>query len=174
MSSDGGLWRKTLVYLGLVEEPEEHDDLPERFEHGQTAGGHAPRDREPQPRPVPASSGGGPSNVRPLRVPEPGSPHVRAVEGAQGRVAIVRVERFEDVEQVGSRYRTGSAVVIDLREVERPVARRVLDFVSGMTYALSGKLDAAGERSFLLVPHGVELSVEERRRLQELGYGGRA
>ncbi|HEX9765133.1 MAG TPA: cell division protein SepF [Nitriliruptorales bacterium] len=173
MSGDGGLWRKTLVYLGLVEEPEEHDDLPERFDGSHPQ--HGAHDPQGQPRPVPAGApGAGTSNVRPLRVPEPGSPHVRAVEGAQGRVAVVRVEQFEDVEQVGSRYRTGSAVVIDLRAVEHAVARRVLDFVSGMTYALSGRLRPAGDRAFLLAPQGVELSVEERRRLQELGYGGRA
>lgn len=169
MSGDGGLWRKTLVYLGLVEEPEEHDDLPERFD-----GGYAPHAPEParvaEPRPVPAT---GPSNVRPLRVPEPGAPHVRAVDAAQGRVEVVAVTAFEDVEAIGSRFRAGMAVAIDLRATDSAIARRVLDFVSGTTYALRGKLTPTGGRTFILTPDGLELSVEERHRLADLGFGAR-
>lgn len=159
-----GVWRKTLVYLGLVEEPEEHDDLPEQFDEPAEPA-RAVRGAEPRT----------PPNVRPLRVPEPGAAHVRAVTRPAGaRVTVVQLREFEDVEEVGSRYRSGQAVVLDVAALEKTVARRVLDFVSGMTYALQGRLSPAGSRAFLLVPEGVEVDEDERRRLTDLGYRGDA
>lgn len=162
MSSSGGVWRKTLVYLGLVEEPEEHDELPEHFGRGDVG--------RPAPEPAPAARPGEPSNVRPLRTPEPGAAHVRAVDGGNGRATVVAVNAFDDVEQVGARFRGGQPVVLDLTAIDKALARRVLDFVSGLTYALRGRLVPAGQRSFLLVPDGVGLSNEDRRRLEGLGY----
>lgn len=166
-----GVWRKTLVYLGLVEEPEEHDELPEQFEEPDPPPATEEPDRPGGPEPPPDREV--PRKVRPLRVPEPGAAHVRAVSRpTASQVAVVQLREFDDVEEVGARYRGGQPVVFDLAALERPVARRVLDFVSGMTYALHGDLSSAGARAFLLVPEGVEISSEERGRLAELGYRG--
>lgn len=168
-----GVWRKTLVYLGLVEEPEEHDDLPEQFTRQD---GYDDRDRpvpapSPDPRrreqaPVAAGDAG---NVRRLPIPEPGAAHVRAMQGGV-RVAVLPVSLFEDVERIGERYRSGVPVLFDLRSADPRIARRVLDFVSGVTYALRGRLLPAGTRSFLLIPDGIEIPADERRRLADMGY----
>lgn len=156
----GGVWHKTLVYLGLVEEPEEHDELPEDL-----PGGERPDLRGDE-------HGRRPQNVRPLRSAEPGAPHVRAMaSGDIVRVAIVEVGSFDDCEVIGSRYRGGQPVVFDLSGVDRATARRVLDFVSGTTYALRGRLRRAGARAFLLLPEGAQLPPEETRRLAAMGYG---
>lgn len=163
----GGLWRKTLVYLGLVEEPEEHDDLPEQF-----GGGYAPDDvgyERSAPRPAARPTEVPAGNVRRLPVPEPGTPHVRAMQG-NVRVAVLPITAFEEVERVGERYRSGQPVLFDLRDAEPAVARRVLDFVSGVTYALRGRLVPAGSRCFLLVPDGVDVPLDERHRLSDMGY----
>lgn len=150
-------WRKTLVYLGLVEEPEEHDELPQRFDDRRRAP-EQPSRAEPDP-------------VRPLRLQEPGSPHVRAMQpDAATRTAVVDVASFDDCERIGTRYRSGNPVVFDLSEVDRDLGRRVLDFVSGVTFALRGSLTKVGSRAFLLVPDGVEISAEDRRRLESLGF----
>jgi cell division inhibitor SepF len=164
-----GVWRKTLVYLGLVEEPEEHDDLPERFARDRAYDDGGDAAPEPARRPdrvaeVPAG------NVRRLPVPETGTPHVRAMQGGNVRVAVLPVTAFDEVERVGERYRSGQPVLFDLRDADGAVARRVLDFVSGVTYALRGRLVPAGTRSFLLVPDGVEIPREERHRLADMGY----
>lgn len=169
------VWRKTLVYLGLVEEPDEHDELSDHW--GRTAGA-AERPDEPavagrsgEPRVSQDASSAYASNVRPLRSPEPGAAHVRQMPaGSSVRATVVEVGVFEDVEMVGGRYRTGQPVVLDLRHVDTPVARRVLDFVSGVTYALRGRMLSAGPRSFVLVPDGIELPLEELDRLRSLGY----
>lgn len=153
------VWRKTLIYLGLVEETES-GDLPERFND----------QREPQRQAAEPEKRVHASNVRPLRVPEPGAPHVRTAERSGGRVAIVEVASFEDAAQIGGRYRAGEAVLFDLSSLDSTEARRILDFVSGVTYALRGRLRKAGPRAFLLTPDQVELDGDELARLARLGY----
>lgn len=166
MSGSEGVWRRTLVYLGLVEEPEEHDDLPEHLGQEEVA---PARRREPVPRE--RAHDAGDTNVRPLRMPEPGAAHVRAMPpGATVRATVVKVAEFEDVESVGTRYRNGHPVIVDLQDVDKDVARRVLDFVSGVTFALRGRMAPAGRRVYLLVPEAVELPPEEVDRLRQFGY----
>jgi len=201
------MWNRTLVYLGLREEPDEvYDELPARFvpeddphaEHAPArgparrrellveqqaplaqpamAGGgvgapHVERPARPQPatRPLrPATVEGTEDNVRPLRIPEYRGQEAEARSVA--RVAQVEIADFDDVEAVGARYRTGQAVLFDLSSTSSATARRVVDFVAGLTYALRGGLTKVGARAFLLVPEGVRISPEERRRLTELGY----
>jgi cell division inhibitor SepF len=183
----GGMWNRTLVYLGLREEPEDHlDEFPERFvpEDDPHAEHAAPRRSEPEarggsPRERPSETRGaeGPgraeppvvsSNVRPLRS---GDAHVRPVPSSSAsRAAVVEVEVFDDVEAIGARYRTGQPVLFDVSRAGNQTGRRVVDFVAGLTFALRGRLTKVGTRAFLLVPDGVELSSDERRRLGELGY----
>lgn len=166
----GGIWHRTMIYLGLREEPEAgYDDLPERYANGESS----------EPRPVRPAAGPGPlpgtetrpepsGTVRPLHR---GDPHVRPVPDLPvARAAVVEVARFDDVEAVGARYRSGQPVVFDLGEADAVDARRVVDFVSGLTYALDGSLTKIGARAFLLIPDGVRLADEERRRLTSLGY----
>lgn len=156
-----GMWHRTLVYLGLKEEPEEgYDELPDRHAMAGDAG------RPPEQRVdgfTPDERGD--VTVRPLRpADEEGEP----VTGL--RAAVVEITDFEDVEAVGARYRTGQPVLFDTAPADAQTARRVVDFVSGMTYAMRGDLRKVASRAFLLVPDGVTLQADERRRLAGLGY----
>lgn len=166
------MWRKTLVYLGLVEEPEEYDEFPQRaVDYGDSVnhrGNDAPYDAA-APRPEPEDS-----NVRPLhRAPEPGSAHVRPMAAGLGaRVQMVAVTSFEDgASEIGRQYRMGSPVLFDMADADGATARRLLDFVSGVTFALRGRMSKLGPRAFLIVPEGVELTAAERDRLSSMGYG---
>jgi cell division inhibitor SepF len=180
--SSNSLWHRTLIYLGLKEEPEEgYDELPERFvPEDDPHAEHAPprprpsadrptaspnrEVRDVSPEPVPDEE----ATVRPLRT---GDVHVRAVPSVPvARAAVVELAAFDEVEAVGARYRTGQAVLFDLASAPTAEARRVVDFVSGLTYVSRGQLTKVGSRAFLLVPDGVHLPAEERRRLGDLGY----
>ncbi len=156
-----GLWHRTLVYLGLKEEPEEgYDELPERF----TADDAQAAERTS----AYASTYGDEGVVRPLRS---GEVHVRAVpSGPVTRVTVVEVREFEDVEAVGARYRAGQAVLFDVSAAGTATGRRVVDFVSGLTYLSRGSLSKVGTRAFLLVPDGTEVAEDELARLSSLGY----
>lgn len=169
------MWARTLVYLGLREEPEdtvdwqvledvEPHDPPVVTSARPSARGTVPA---PSPTTVPArsvssaSSGTSPSNVRPLRA---------GLDVSTERVAVVQVRVFDDVEAIGSRYRLKHPVLFDVSACTREVARRTVDFVAGLTYASHGTLRRTAARAFLLVPEGVDISLDERRRLAQLGY----
>jgi cell division inhibitor SepF len=197
------MWNRTLVYLGLREEPEEmYDELPGRFvPEDDPYAAHAPERRErprrdvlvehAEPERTLAVSGAAErgvqtevlrsgavrttrpdpvevveDNVRPLRLAERSASAARTV----GRVAQVEVTTFDDVEAVGARYRSGQAVLFDMSRADAATARRVVDFVAGLTYALRGALTKAGPRAFILVPESARVTPDERRRLTELGY----
>ena len=177
-----GMWNRTLIYLGLREEPEEiYDEFVERpsaeepvRETEALDRGHAYSTVGVRPEPASTSTASRLAHpaddevVRPLR-----NGDVRlhpTAASATARAALVEVLAFEDVEAVGARYRTGQPVLFDVQGTDKETARRVVDFVSGLTYGLRGQLTKVGARAFLLVPDGLELPEDERRRLSDLGY----
>lgn len=154
------LWSRTLVYLGLREEPEDAigaygvaEDIPQYEE--------VPRSVAGGPQAAAAQRPAEPSNVRPLRT---------SLDLAGERVTVVHVRVFDDVEVIGSRYRSRQPVLFDVSSCSREVARRSVDFVSGLTFVSRGSLRRTAPRAFLLVPEGVDIPLDERRRLAQLGY----
>ena len=169
------MWRKTLVYLGLVEETDEHEEVADRVAQPRTFAREPELDHEVvEPVTVPRA-GEEPPNVRRLaRVTEPGGAHVRPMAAGLGaRVQVVAVSGFDEgAAEIGRQYRMGSPVLFDMTDADGATARRILDFVSGVTFALRGRMTKMGTRAFLIVPEGTELPVAERERLAALGYGG--
>jgi len=182
----GGVWHRTLVYLGLKDEPDEgYDDLPERFpaedvsvrrttiSRGERDDGRY-RDHDDYRDDI--------APVRALHTDEPqhrsggGSPAASQAQPASQapptslRTPVIEILVFDDVEAVGARYRTGQTVLFDVSKADQKIGRRVIDFVSGLTYVSRGRLRKVGDRAFLLVPEGVELPDSERRRLADMGY----
>jgi cell division inhibitor SepF len=160
------VWARTLVYLGLREEPDDQldgyvlesdDDVRTAPSAGPGAGAATLRPRIVATTPAVAPA----SNVRQLR---------GGLDVSSERVAVVQVREFDDVEAIGSRYRLRNPVLFDVSACSREVARRVVDFVSGLTFASRGSLRRTAPRAFLLVPEGVDIPLDERRRLAQLGY----
>ncbi len=163
-----GMLRKAMVYLGLTDDEFEDYD----YEEPAPAPGPARRYAEPEPAV---------SAVRPVarEVPEPNNgvtvtPRpsvVRPITPMHGaRVHVVAPGRFADAQEIGDRFRNGQPVVVNLQSNDRELSRRMIDFCSGVTYALSGSMDKVDDQVFLLTPSNVEVSAEERRRLQERNY----
>lgn len=176
------MWRKTLAYLGLVEDYEdEYADLPEepamRPQRPAPGQGMAPMAPEP-PRPEP-------SNVRRISPARPEPQYAPAPQQqfqqsssvntiSSGKVHITEPSTFNDIEEVGDRFRNGIPVIMNLAGASEGVAKRLLDFASGLIYGLEGRIERVGDRVFLLTPRGVEVSTEERRKLTERGFFNQA
>jgi cell division inhibitor SepF len=152
-----GLWRKTMIYLGLAEE-EEYDDYA--YE-------------EPQPGEGQASSV--------TRLPE--SPAVRkdavvrAVPAPEPSVRfhLVLPSDFNDAQEVGDKFRQGFSVLMNLQATEPDLRRRLIDFAAGLSYGLEGSMKQVADKVFLITPAGVQVSAEERRRfLEDRGFYNQA
>jgi cell division inhibitor SepF len=82
---------------------------------------------------------------------------------------IVPDEFVGGAKEVGDRFKAQSPVILNLAGCDRVVARRLLDYASGLTYGLSGNIKKVGDAVFLLTPKGVEVSAEDKRRYRDTG-----
>ncbi|MEX2537268.1 MAG: cell division protein SepF [Actinomycetota bacterium] len=148
-----GFWKKALIYLGLVEEEDELEPLP--------AESHEPTTFE---------------TVRPIR-PDLPSSSVRRIGGEEPMAAapsavaprtsmhVVEPRAFNDAKEIGDKLRVNSAVIMNLSQANADLAKRLVDFASGLTYMAQGSIKKVGDRIFLLTPPNVEVSAEEAREM---------
>jgi cell division inhibitor SepF len=162
-----GVWKKTLVYLGLAEEDEYdeygYEDL-EPEDQPPPARRRAPTRRGATRTAAPPSSSDGDAVVRPM----PGT-------GQGPRFHLVQPSSFNDAQEIGDKFREGFSVIMNLQSVDPDLSRRLVDFASGLAYGLGGTMQPAAEKVFLITPAGVPVSAEERRRfLEERGFFNQA
>ena len=113
-----------------------------------------PRDMEPtgnvsiQPRPA---------VVRPIMPSQTTKVHVVVPAG------------FNDAQEIGDRLKASQPVIVNLQNCDRELSRRMMDFCSGAAYVLGAHAEMAANQVLLITPSNVEVSPDEKRRLQERG-----
>jgi len=90
---------------------------------------------------------------------------------SSARVHVVAPARFGDAKEIADRLKDNRPVIVNLQVADRDLQRRMIDFCSGVTYALSGEMEKVADQVFLLAPTNVKVSDEERQRLVERGFG---
>lgn len=177
-------WHRALVYFGLAEDHDYHEPElyePETGTHGAatttyetTRSSSAPRatvsrlgDRRRSQDEIddifsddPAPSRGGRS-LRP--VADNGG-------GADVRVHLVNPTSFNDAQEVADRFKRATPVILNLQTTDAELAKRLIDFASGLTYALDGGMQKVAEKTFMLTPRNVEVSAEQTAQLVEKGF----
>jgi cell division inhibitor SepF len=88
---------------------------------------------------------------------------------AGARVHIVAPGRFADAQEIANRLMNNQPVIVNMQSADRDLQRRMIDFCSGVTYALSGGMERVADEVFLLTPSNVKVSDEERQRLADRG-----
>lgn len=167
------MMRKAMVYLGLSDD--EYDD------YGQA---NQAQQQSAQQRPGTMDYSRGTSTIRPLARTEPTPPVaatrptvIRPIEQPMVqdasmppvRVHVIEPIEFGDAQEIGDRLKESQPVIITLTDVESSLARRLIDFCSGVTYAISGSMERVAKNVFLLTPRNVEVPPEEKQRLRERG-----
>jgi cell division inhibitor SepF len=99
-------------------------------------------------------SRGGSSVVRPLPRMSNVKPHT------------VAPSSFNDAQEVADRFKSNQPVIVNLESADRDLRRRLIDFCSGVCYGLGGQMERVADNVFLLTPTNVEVSAEDRRRLE--------
>jgi cell division inhibitor SepF len=85
------------------------------------------------------------------------------------RVHVVEPQGFNDAQEVGDRLKANQPVILNLQGLPRELQRRLIDFSSGLAYAVAGNMQRVANQVFLLTPSNVEVSQEEKDRLQARG-----
>ena len=68
------------------------------------------------------------------------------------KVHVVAPAKFSDAQEIGDRFKNGQPVILNLQNADRELARRMIDFCSGVTYALGGSMEKAADQVFLRHP----------------------
>jgi len=169
----GDSWHKVAVYFGIADDDDE-------YEEDETLAPHEELERSYQERPNvrKLNSARGRSDYDDIFTDEPrkrppSSQVVRAIEPARParvEVHLVIPKNFNDAQQIADKFKVDVPVIVNLQGSDTDLAKRLIDFCSGLTYALDGGMQRVGEKIFLLTPRNVEVSAEERARLIEKGF----
>lgn len=179
----GDVWSRALVYFGIVEEDEYWDeegyaaeeDLERTYDRDRQnvrrLNPRAARQREEfddwsEPE---AQAGTQTAVARP-----PSSRRLEAVSGAAVKVHLVVPRSFNDAQSIADKFKDSVPVIVNLQSADPELSKRLIDFSSGLTYALSGSMQRVADKVFLLTPRDVEVSAEERARLIDRGFFNQA
>jgi cell division inhibitor SepF len=182
------VWARTLVYFGIAEEEDwdengylTDDDLADAYDRPNVRRLPARRSRrdydDDWTDPEPETGLQRTSILRPPRA-DASSRRVRNLEPVRGpgasRVHLVLPRSFNDAQKVADRFKVGVPVILNLQSADQELSKRLIDFASGLTYALDGGMQRIADKVFLLTPPEVELSAEDRARMLERGFFNQA
>ncbi len=86
------------------------------------------------------------------------------------RVHLVVPRSFNDAQSIADKFKESVPVIVNLQGTDVELSKRLIDFSSGLTYALNGSMQRVADKVFLLTPRNVEVSAEERARLIDRGF----
>ena len=89
--------------------------------------------------------------------PRKGNKVVNINATAQLQVVLVKPERFDDASAVADHLNAKRTVVLNLESANKDVARRILDFLSGVAYANDGQIKKVANCTFIITPYNVGL-----------------
>jgi cell division inhibitor SepF len=146
-------WKKTLTYLGLVE-----DDEFEELDEVSTAPENAEVRRFQRPQ-----------AVREVELEAEHEGIVRTIPSNRpataGSIHKSEPRRFNEARDIADRFKNGIPVIMNLQSTDDTIARRLVDFASGLVYGLDGKIEMVANRVYLLTPANVDVSAEDRERI---------
>jgi cell division inhibitor SepF len=156
--------RKTMVYLGLADE--EYDDEPQQEAQ--------PARQQPAPRqhaaPAPAAAQAPDrAPVTPLRRPTP-APRA-AAPADMNEILTVHPRHYKDAQAIAESFREGIPVIINLSQMTEAEARRLVDFASGLSQGLHGRIERVTSKVFLLSPSHVAISGDQAEAESDVEAG---
>jgi cell division inhibitor SepF len=167
-------WHRALVYFGLAEEyhddyeePPHEEEIADRYRERPNVRRLSPRRRRDEfdeiyaddDRPEGAQRGRSATVLRPV-----------GRGNGDVRVHLVIPKSFNDAQQIADKFKDSIPVILNLQGADTDLSKRLIDFASGLTYALDGGMQRIADKVFMLTPRNVEISAEERARLIEKGF----
>lgn len=167
------LFSKALVYLGLVDEDQGENYQPDN-DNGLNKDQSEVRRVEPveverRVEPPPTARAATYPQRKTATLTSRPAPTTSLVRPVEVQSDVLLVEEFADARALADRVRDRVPVVVDMRAINPDLVRRIVDFSSGLIYALDGSMRKVGEGLVLVLPPRVTLSRDEKRRLSDLG-----
>lgn len=145
---------------------DEFDDEIEEEAAEEPARPAAPAEKSGRTNPF-AQSGYGASAG--AQAPARGGKVVNLGAAQQSQVVLVKPELYESAAEIADHLREKRTVVMNLENAQKDVARRLIDFLSGVAYALDGKIRRVANSTYIITPNNVDLMGD---LIDELENGG--
>ena len=172
-------FRKVAVYFGLAEDREYYDDdepdarepereLESRYQERPNVRRLQSRRRRDE---IDDIFGDDTSSERTAQLRPVGGTASKPANGrGELRVHFVVPKTYNDAQDLADKFKQSIPVILNLQSSDATLSIRLIDFASGLTYALDGGMQKIAEKVFLLTPRNVEVSAEERAALIEKGF----
>lgn len=173
----GTFFKKTLSFLGLAEDDSTEnsiEDYNDEFEER-----YSSLKESFQESPYPKNDYSFRPSLRreenqrknPVNIKQPR--RLLSIDGTKDlksfRVSVEEPHEFEEVQLIGDDLKVGVPVIINLQNTNPDLAKRIIDFCSGLTYALEGSIRKVADRVFLLTPKNTVVTSNEKEILRERG-----
>ncbi|MBL3700115.1 cell division protein SepF [Leucobacter luti] len=146
--------KKTMVFLGLAEEELEEQSSAQQAPAAPRAAAQAAPAAKPEPsRPAPQRAA-----VTPLRRV---TPTKQPVAQPLNEILTVHPTEYRDAKILAESFREGVPVIINLSRMAEGDAKRLIDFASGLTMGLHGRIERVTSKVFLLSPEHIETAGED-------------
>jgi cell division inhibitor SepF len=172
-----GAMKKMGVYLGLVEDDEGVVDNGESYDRPpyERAPRSRPADYGPDTRYARANGdGGGPATAVAAREwpgDDQGNGYPADYEEYQAyRITTLHPRTYNEARTIGEHFRSGTPVIMNLSEMDDSDAKRLVDFAAGLTFGLHGRIERVTAKVFLLSPHNVTVTAQDKARIAEGGF----
>jgi cell division inhibitor SepF len=177
-------WHRVKVMLGLADDYDDYDD--EYYEEDESTEEYPSRAPAAPTSPYAAESASvrrvnrepdvvrareATPVLRSVAAPQQaaGPPAAGAAQPPQVRIHTVEPRAFSEAQSIGDKFRAGQPVILNLVSTDQEVARRLLDFASGLTYGLGGGIQKVSDKVFMLSPANVDVSAGDKARLRDSG-----
>ncbi|MFC2144892.1 cell division protein SepF [Actinomycetota bacterium] len=153
-----GFFKKTLSFFGLADEEEIEVEtetgniLPDRKNMGEK------RQRNVNP--------GAPKRTSRKKVSLISS----ARESRKAKVFVAEPKEFDEIQGIADNFKNDIPIIVNLQRVDQDISKRIIDFCSGLTYALEGDIKKVADRVFLITPSNIEVNSKENEFLSEEGF----
>jgi cell division inhibitor SepF len=170
-------WHRALVYFGLAEDHDygpEYDDFDPETDSEEAF--ESRREQAPVRR-LPTSRRSRRDEIddifaddEPIAASRTRSLRPVGNGGSDVQVHLVIPRNFNDAQQVADQFKRSVPVILNLQTTDHELSKRLIDFCSGLTYAMDGGMQRIAEKMFLLTPRNVDVSAEEKARLIDKGF----
>ncbi len=163
-----GAMRRTMVWLGLSED-DEPEDGPELGDEGDDRYDDEPTHaRAREDRDEASMSARRPAAVASLADRRPAG--ATAAPGELSRITTIHPHTYNEARVIGEHFRGGTPVIMNLTNLDDGDAKRLVDFAAGLVFGLRGTIEKVTSKVFLLSPHKVTVTAEDKARIASGGF----
>ncbi len=159
-----GAMKKMGVYLGLVEDEDPFVDGADSYERAPARPEYAPEQRSSRPveHSAPARDWNAQDDYQ--------GQGEYAEEYPTYRITTLHPRTYNEARTIGEHFRSSTPVIMNLSEMDDADAKRLVDFAAGLTFGLHGRIERVTAKVFLLSPHNVTVTAQDKARIVEGGF----